>query len=139
MTEFDPHSELTVWLDRAQRRGERHALALLGGGDGWEAGLDADTLADVLRHGDRVWMWPGAPDRIVLLLTGVGDLPTAADVVRRLITHLGQPRPYAGVTLLQPGEGVDSLLRRAEGACLLASDGGAGYVATSPVVGPQGP
>ncbi len=138
--DFDPEADLGVWLERAKRRGERHAVVLVGGADDagqpvGDAVASAESLNAVLRHGDQIWLWRGVPDRVVLLLAGVGDLPTAADVVRRLLATLDPPGPYAGVTLLQPGEGVDSLLRRAEGAWLLATDGVDGHVATSPVLG----
>jgi len=135
IADFDPRPELSVWLERAQRRGERHGLALLAGHGAWSAEVDAQSLSAVLRDGDRIWIWRGSPDRVVLLLTGVGDLPTAADVVRRLVSGLAEPQPNAGVALLQPGEGVDSLLRRVEGAWLLATDEAPGHVATSPVLG----
>lgn len=134
---FDPRADLGVWLERAKRRSERHAVVLIGGHVGGEFTIasGAQALNAVLRHGDQIWLWRGECDRIVLLLTGVGDLPTAATVVRRLMSQIGQPGAYAGVALLQPGEGVDSLMRRVEGAWLLATDEDEGHVATSPVLG----
>jgi len=133
--DLDPQEDFGIWLERAKRRGERHAVAVIAGHGVWDAAASAHNLDGILRHGDRAWIWRGEPDRVVILLTGVGDLPTAADVVRRLMSGLPQPVPYAGVTLMQPGEGVSSLMRRVEGAWMLATDESEGHVATSPVLG----
>lgn len=140
IADFDPEAALGVWLERANRRSERHAVVLLAEADaaGEPSGdvtAAAQALGALLRHGDQIWIWRGEPNRAVILLTAVTDLPTAAEVTRRLLATLDPPGPVAGVTLLQPGEGIDSLLRRVEGAWLLATDGGDGQVATSPVLG----
>ena len=97
-------------------------------------------ISDTLRSGDLVARIDAG--QLVVILRGVHDLKGALRVVERIQAEVNEPvllpigdieqSMSAGVTLIQRGESVDSVLDRAEGALELAVQAGANRIITSP-------
>lgn len=91
----------------------------------------ASCLSDVVRGGDVVAR--GQDDDLVVLLRGIQDLRSAVMVAEKLSAAGAAVRPVCvGVTLVQPGEGLASVMARAQGALDMAVDIGPGRVMSSP-------
>lgn len=97
-------------------------------------------ISDALRSGDlvaRIGM-----DQLVVILRGVHDLKGALRVIERVQQAVNEPidMPFGdveqgmcvGLTLIQRGESVDSVLDRAEGALEMALQSGDNRIVTSP-------
>lgn len=97
-------------------------------------------VSDALRSGDLVARIDQA--QLVVILRGVHDLKGAVRVAERMQKAVNEPvsMPFGdveqgmsvGLTLIQRGESVDSVLDRAEGALELAVQAGTNRIITSP-------
>lgn len=97
-------------------------------------------VSDALRSGDLVARIDSA--QLVIILRGVQDLKSALRVVERIQKGVNEPvtLPFGdveqsmsvGVTLIQRGESVDSVLDRSEGALEMAVQVGPNRIVTSP-------
>ena len=97
-------------------------------------------ISDALRSGDLVARIDQT--QLVVILRGVHDLKGALRVVERMQKAVNEPvaLPFGeveqamsvGITLIQRGESVDSVLDRSEGALEMALQGGTNRIITSP-------
>lgn len=97
-------------------------------------------ISDSLRSGDLVARIDQA--QLIVILRGVQDLKGALRVVERLHKAVTEPVAMrfgdveqgmsAGLTLIQRGESVDSVLDRSEGALEMAVQAGPNHIVTSP-------
>lgn len=140
---MDDGGALDAWLGRPARHGSRNAVALIGAPGYADVTQALSAVRSALRDGDGAWLdesTDGASSEvqatIVVVLAGVQDLASAAEVAERLLDALPGLDARAGVTLVGPGEGSRSARRRAEGALLLAWEPGP-RVVTSPPLPPR--